>query len=62
MALMNQGYPNALTAERIAKLDELGFAWSVRPEPMDTWNQKMKELQEYKVRLFYCIILKLMCV
>jgi hypothetical protein len=49
MALMQQGYPNALTAERIAKLDEIGFAWTVRPEPLSTWNQKMKELKEYKV-------------
>lgn len=50
MALMQKGYPNALTVERIAKLDDISFAWSVKPEPIDTWNQKIKELKEYKVR------------
>lgn len=49
MALMQQAYPNALTAERIAKLDEIGFTWSVRPEPYHAWNKKMEELKEYKV-------------
>lgn len=49
MALMQQGYPNALTVERIAMLDEIGFAWSVRPEPVSTWNKKMEELKQYKV-------------
>ncbi|KAL7478633.1 hypothetical protein ACHAW6_004388 [Cyclotella cf. meneghiniana] len=48
MALMQQGYPNALTVERIAMLDEIGFAWSVRPEPVSTWNKKMEELKQYK--------------
>lgn len=49
MALMHQGYPNALTVERVVKLDELGFVWSVRAEPLSVWNKKMEELKEYKV-------------
>ena len=49
MALMQQAYPNALTAERIAKLDEIGFTWSVRSDPYRAWNKKMEELKEYKV-------------
>eukprot|EP00956_Cyclotella_meneghiniana_P013579 scaffold19713_cov47-Cyclotella_meneghiniana.AAC.9 len=48
MALMQQSYPNALTAERIAKLDEIGFTWSVRSDPYRAWNKKMEELKEYK--------------
>ena len=53
MALMQQGYPNALTAERIAKLNDVDFAWSVREEPVTSWNKKIAELKEYKVSLQY---------
>ena len=49
MALSQQGYPNALSSDRIAMLDAIGFSWSVRPEPVSTWKQKMSELEEYKV-------------
>lgn len=34
--LLMQGFPSALTAERIRKLEALGFTWSVRPEPVTT--------------------------
>ncbi|KAL9180743.1 hypothetical protein ACHAXT_011196 [Thalassiosira profunda] len=46
--LLLQGFPSALTADRIRRLEGIGFAWSVRPEPVTTWNQKYQELRAYK--------------
>ena len=46
--LLMQGYPNTLTAERINRLEGIGFTWSIRPEPVKTWNSKFQELMEYK--------------
>ncbi|KAL9180742.1 hypothetical protein ACHAXT_011195 [Thalassiosira profunda] len=46
--LLAQGAPSALTADRIRRLEDLGFAWSVRAEPTTTWNQKFHELRAYK--------------
>jgi len=43
--LLMQGFPSALTAERIRRLETLGFTWSVRPEPVTTWNSKFQELK-----------------
>lgn len=56
--LLAQGLPSALTADRIRRLDEIGFTWSVRPEPKAHWNKKFTELQGkifapcYSVTLF----------
>jgi len=49
--LLMQGFPSALTAERIRRLETLGFTWSVRPEPVTTWNSKFQEL---KGKLLLC--------
>ena len=46
--LLMQGYPNTLTAERINRLEGIGFTWCIRPEPVKTWNSKFQELMEYK--------------
>lgn len=54
--LLMQGLPSALTAERIRKLEGLGFAWSVRPEPVATWNQKFHELKAYKATYGNCTV------
>ncbi len=43
--LLMQGHPSALTAGRIRRLEGMGFAWSVRPEPVSTWNEKFEELK-----------------
>ena len=43
--LLMQGFPSALTTDRIKRLENLGFTWSVRPEPVTTWNSKFQELK-----------------
>jgi len=54
--LLMQGFPSALTAERIRKLETLGFTWSVRPEPVTTWNKKYHELKGYKANYGNCMV------
>lgn len=41
-----------MTQERIALLDQLGFAWEVKPQSHDrfaaaTWEQRLEELTEF---------------
>ena len=43
--LLMQGFPSALTADRIRRLESIGFTWTVRPEPVTTWNTKFQELK-----------------
>lgn len=54
--LLVQGLPSALTAERIRRLDFLGFTWQVRPEPATTWNKKFQELKAYKAASGNCMV------
>mmetsp|Transcript_44836 Transcript_44836/g.95425 ORF Transcript_44836/g.95425 Transcript_44836/m.95425 type:complete len:449 (+) Transcript_44836:171-1517(+) len=54
--LLMQGFPSALTAERIRRLEALGFTWSVRPEPVSTWNKKFQELKAYKATYGNCMV------
>mmetsp|Transcript_24571 Transcript_24571/g.51459 ORF Transcript_24571/g.51459 Transcript_24571/m.51459 type:complete len:502 (+) Transcript_24571:141-1646(+) len=54
--LLMQGFPSALTAERIRRLESLGFTWSVRPEPVSTWNKKFQELKAYKATYGNCMV------
>ena len=43
--VIDAGFSSALTAEQIRRLEGLGFTWSVRPEPVTTWNKKFAELK-----------------
>mmetsp|Transcript_24709 Transcript_24709/g.42269 ORF Transcript_24709/g.42269 Transcript_24709/m.42269 type:complete len:449 (-) Transcript_24709:164-1510(-) len=54
--LLMQGFPSALTAERIRRLESVGFTWSVRPEPVSTWNKKFQELKAYKATYGNCMV------
>jgi hypothetical protein len=54
--LLMQGYPSALTAERIQRLEGIGFTWSIRPEPVKTWNRKFQELKTYKSTFGNCMV------
>lgn len=54
--LLMQGFPSALTADRIRRLESIGFTWSVRPEPVTTWNKKFQELQAYKATYGNCMV------
>ena len=54
--LLMQGFPSALTAERIRRLESLGFTWSVRPEPVTTWNKKYQELKVYRATYGNCMV------
>lgn len=54
--LLMQGYPSALTAERIQRLESIGFTWSIRPEPIKTWNRKYQELMVYKNTFGNCMV------
>eukprot|EP00578_Thalassiosira_sp_NH16_P027605 CAMPEP_0181101582 /NCGR_PEP_ID=MMETSP1071-20121207/13836_1 /TAXON_ID=35127 /ORGANISM="Thalassiosira sp., Strain NH16" /LENGTH=549 /DNA_ID=CAMNT_0023184453 /DNA_START=82 /DNA_END=1731 /DNA_ORIENTATION=- len=55
-SLLMKGFPSALTADRIRRLEELGFSWSVRPEPVTTWNRKLQELKVYKATHGNCMV------
>mmetsp|Transcript_924 Transcript_924/g.1504 ORF Transcript_924/g.1504 Transcript_924/m.1504 type:complete len:347 (-) Transcript_924:90-1130(-) len=54
--LLMQGYPSALTSERIQRLESIGFTWSIRPEPVKTWNRKFQELRVYKNTFGNCMV------
>jgi len=54
--LLMQGCPSALTAERIQRLKSIGFTWSIRPEPVKTWNRKFQELKVYKNTFGNCMV------
>ncbi len=46
-----QGFPSALTTERMNRLNDVGFVWALRADPVTMWNRKFGELKGYK-RLF----------
>ncbi len=50
-----EGKPSAMTAERMAKLDQLGFVWQFR-DRMD-WNERFEKLLEYKKEVRYFLAL-----
>eukprot|EP00584_Thalassiosira_punctigera_P006730 CAMPEP_0172542832 /NCGR_PEP_ID=MMETSP1067-20121228/13364_1 /TAXON_ID=265564 ORGANISM="Thalassiosira punctigera, Strain Tpunct2005C2" /NCGR_SAMPLE_ID=MMETSP1067 /ASSEMBLY_ACC=CAM_ASM_000444 /LENGTH=62 /DNA_ID=CAMNT_0013329135 /DNA_START=18 /DNA_END=202 /DNA_ORIENTATION=- len=54
--VLMQGLPSALTAERIRRLESLGFTWSVRPEPASTWNRRFQELKAYNAAHSNCLV------
>jgi len=54
--VLMQGLPSALTAERIQRLESLGFTWSVRPEPASTWNRRFQELKAYNAAHSNCLV------
>ena len=49
--VLMQGFPSALTTERMNRLNDVGFVWALRADPVTTWNRKFGELKGYK-RLF----------
>jgi len=54
--LLMQGFPSALTTERIQRLESIGFTWSIRPEPAKTWHKKFQELKIYKDTFGNCMV------
>jgi hypothetical protein len=48
--------PGALSDERIKRLDEIGFIWSVRPDPVDQWKDRLEELKAYKIKHGDCMV------
>ena len=42
----NEGKPSSLTAERIARLEALGFEWTLRS--LTPWESRLEELKAYK--------------
>lgn len=46
----------ALTAERKAKLDSVGFAWYVKPDRDDEWNRMLGKLKAYKQQHGNCLV------
>ena len=48
---LNMGKPSQMTDERIEKLKDIGFEWSLRPEVSRQrvpWEQRFAELKQYK--------------
>lgn len=54
--LTKQGKPSALTADRVRKLEDIGFVWSVRPDPVEAWATKFDELKAYKKKKGDCLV------
>jgi len=42
----NEGKPSSLTAERIARLEAIGFEWTLRS--LTPWDSRLEELKDYK--------------
>ena len=51
--LLMQGMPSALNVDRVRRLENMGFTWSMRPEPAATWHKRFEDLKgktfEYKM-------------
>jgi hypothetical protein len=48
---LNESKPSVLTADRIKKLDDLGFDWTVGEKQNVPWERRFEELEEFAVRI-----------
>jgi hypothetical protein len=53
--LLKEGKPSPMTEERVQKLEELGFVWSIFSHDAH-WDTKLEELKEYKARFGDCLV------
>ncbi|KAL7438424.1 hypothetical protein ACHAXM_006314 [Skeletonema potamos] len=54
--MLMQGLPSALTTERMNRLNDIGFVWMLRADPVTMWNKKFAELKEYKDQFGNCMV------
>jgi hypothetical protein len=54
--LMKKGKPTRMTSKKIDQLEQLGFQWSVRPEPVGMWNKRFGELKDFKKLHGDCLV------
>ena len=54
--VLMQGFPSALTTERMNRLNEIGFVWALRADPVTMWNRKFGELKAYKKLFGNCMV------
>jgi hypothetical protein len=47
---LNESKPTVLTTERIKKLDDIGFDWTVGEQRHVPWERRCKELEQFVVR------------
>ena len=54
--VLMQGFPSAFTTERMNRLNEIGFVWALRADPVTMWNRKFGELKAYKKLFGNCMV------
>ena len=54
--VLMKGMPSALTTERMNRLNEIGFIWGLRSDPVTMWNRKFAELKAYKREYGNCLV------
>jgi hypothetical protein len=54
--VLMKGLPSALTTERMNRLNEIGFIWGLRSDPVTMWNRKFAELKAYKREYGNCLV------
>ena len=52
-SLMKQGKPTHMTDERVAHLESIGFCWDTHES---TWQERLRELAEFKDRFGSCVV------
>mmetsp|Transcript_20467 Transcript_20467/g.29184 ORF Transcript_20467/g.29184 Transcript_20467/m.29184 type:complete len:846 (+) Transcript_20467:121-2658(+) len=53
--LLKEGKPSPMTEDRVKKLEDLGFVWSIFSHDAH-WDTKLEELKEYKFQFGDCLV------
>lgn len=55
--LLKEGKPSQMSEERIASLEEVSFAWTVKSlEEQVPWEERLSQLREYKAEYGHCLV------
>ena len=54
--LKQQGKHSQITDDRIEELEKIGFVWKVKADNQDVWNQRIRELKEYRKEFGDCLV------
>jgi len=54
--LLIQGKQSALNAERVERLESIGFVWKVRPDATESWSTMFEQMKAYKKKFGDCLV------
>lgn len=54
--LMELGKKSEITADRIKKLDDIGFTWTMRERSPKSWEERVSDLVKFKSKFGHCAV------